>query len=37
VCRDLGASEQDKEEFTRRAGEVAILLRSAGVSVKLDL
>ena len=35
VCRDLGASEKDKEEFTRRAGEVAILLRSAGVAVAL--
>ena len=37
VCRDLGASEKDKEEFTRRAGEVAILLRSAGVAVALEL
>jgi bifunctional enzyme CysN/CysC len=37
VCRDLGTSEIDKEEFTRRAGEVAILLRSAGVAVALEI
>jgi bifunctional enzyme CysN/CysC len=37
VCKDLGDSERDTEEFRRRAGEVAILLRSAGVPVRLDL
>lgn len=37
VCRDLGTSEVDKEEFARRAGEVAILLRQAGVAVALEL
>ncbi len=37
VCKDLTDSERDTEEFARRAGEVAILLRSAGVPVRLDL
>lgn len=37
VCRDLGSGEQDAEEFRRRAGEVAILLRSAGVNVRVAL
>ena len=37
VCRDLGDSAQDREEFDRRAQEVALLLKAAGVRVKIDL
>ena len=33
VCADLGDSAEDRAEFQRRAQEVAILLRSAGVPV----
>ncbi|MGQ0456614.1 MAG: GTP-binding protein [Hyphomicrobium sp.] len=34
--RDLSLSSTDREEFTRRANEVAIILRSAGVSVAVE-
>jgi bifunctional enzyme CysN/CysC len=37
ICRDLGSSEQDRHEFQRRANEAALLLRAAGVDVKLEL
>lgn len=34
--RDLGMSSRDREEFMRRANEVALLLRAAGVSVTIE-
>jgi bifunctional enzyme CysN/CysC len=34
--RDLSMSSKDREEFMRRANEVAIILRSAGVSVAIE-
>ncbi|MGL4395095.1 MAG: GTP-binding protein [Hyphomicrobium sp.] len=34
--RDLSLSPNDREEFTRRANEVAIILRAAGVSVAVE-
>jgi bifunctional enzyme CysN/CysC len=37
ICRDLGAGEDDRHEFQRRANEAALLLRAAGVDVKLEL
>jgi bifunctional enzyme CysN/CysC len=37
LCRDLGDSVEDRREFERRASEAALLLRAAGVPVKLDL
>jgi len=37
ICRDLGRGEDDRREFQRRANEAALLLRAAGVDVKLDL
>ncbi len=37
ICRDLGRSEEDRHEFQRRAHEAALLLRAAGVDVKLEL
>lgn len=36
LCRDLSFSAADREEFTRRANEAAILLRAAGVSVAIE-
>jgi len=36
LCRDLSYSAADREEFTRRANEAAILLRAAGVSVAIE-
>jgi sulfate adenylyltransferase subunit 1 len=36
LCADLGESPEDKAEFERRAQEVAILLRSAGVPVLIE-
>jgi bifunctional enzyme CysN/CysC len=36
LCRDLSASPTDREEFMRRANEVALLLRAAGIAVKID-
>ena len=36
LCRDLSLSAADREEFTRRANEAAILLRAAGVSVAIE-
>jgi bifunctional enzyme CysN/CysC len=36
VCADLGNSPEDQAEFQRRAQEVAILLRSAGVPVSIE-
>jgi sulfate adenylyltransferase subunit 1 len=36
LCSDLGDSPQDQAEFERRAEEVAILLRSAGVPVLIE-
>ena len=37
VCRDLGDSEAERGEFQRRANEAALLLRAAGVDVRLEL
>jgi bifunctional enzyme CysN/CysC len=37
VCADLGNSAEDQAEFQRRAQEVAILLRSAGVPVSIEI
>ena len=37
ICRDLGSGEADRHEFQRRANEAALLLRAAGVAVKLEL
>ena len=37
ICRDLGRGEDDRREFQRRANEAALLLRAAGVDVKLEL
>lgn len=34
--RDLSMSSKDREEFMRRANEVAIILRAAGVSVAIE-
>lgn len=34
--RELSLSSTDREEFTRRANEVAIILRAAGVSVAVE-
>ncbi len=36
LCTDLQASDDGEAEFRRRANEVAIILRAAGVSVALD-
>jgi bifunctional enzyme CysN/CysC len=36
LCADLGSEPHDQEEFKRRANEVALLLRAAGVSVDLE-
>jgi sulfate adenylyltransferase subunit 1 len=36
LCADLGNSPEDKAEYERRAQEVAILLRSAGVPVLIE-
>jgi bifunctional enzyme CysN/CysC len=36
LCRDLGTSGVEREEFLRRANETALLLRAAGVSVKIE-
>jgi bifunctional enzyme CysN/CysC len=36
LCTDLQANEEGEAEFRRRANEVAIILRAAGVSVELD-
>ncbi|MEJ2516904.1 MAG: GTP-binding protein [Methyloceanibacter sp.] len=36
LCADLGDSPEDRAEFDRRAQEVAILLRSAGVPVQIE-
>jgi len=37
LCADLGDSPADEAEFNRRAQEVAVLLRSAGVPVLVEL
>jgi bifunctional enzyme CysN/CysC len=37
LCRDLGDSEEDRQEFQRRASETALLLHAAGVQVKIEL
>src|SRR5215472_16318252 len=37
LCADLGDSPADEAEFNRRAQEVALLLRSAGVPVLVEL
>lgn len=34
--RDLSMSSKDREEFMRRANEVAIILRAAGVAVAIE-
>jgi len=36
LCADLGETAEDKAEYERRAQEVAILLRSAGVPVLIE-
>jgi bifunctional enzyme CysN/CysC len=36
INRDLSMSSRDREEFMRRANEVAIILRSAGVPVAIE-
>jgi sulfate adenylyltransferase subunit 1 len=36
LCADLGNSPEDRAEYARRAQEVAILLRSAGVPVQIE-
>ena len=36
LCRDLGPSPTDREEFMRRANEAALILRAAGIAVKID-
>ena len=36
LCADLGASSAAREEFNRRADEVALLLRAAGADVDMD-
>jgi bifunctional enzyme CysN/CysC len=36
LCADLGDSPEDRAEYERRAQEVAILLRSAGVPVLIE-
>jgi bifunctional enzyme CysN/CysC len=37
LCADLSESEKDRAEFRRRANEVALILRSAGVAVELEI
>lgn len=37
LCADLGDSPQDRAEFHRRAQEAAILLRSVGIPVLLEI
>ncbi len=36
LCRDLGTTGAEREEFLRRANEAALILRAAGVSVKIE-
>jgi bifunctional enzyme CysN/CysC len=36
LCADLGSDPRDREEFKRRASEVALLMRAAGVSVDME-
>ena len=36
LCADLGDSPEDRAEYDRRAQEVVILLRSAGVPVQIE-
>ncbi len=37
LCADLGTSPADEAEVNRRAQEVALILRSAGVPVLIEL
>lgn len=37
LCRDLGDSAEDRAEFKRRAAEVALILRAAGVQTSTDV
>ena len=37
LCADLGDSPQDRAEFSRRAQELAVLMRSAGVPVLIEI
>ena len=37
LCRDLSDDKSDRDEFQRRASEAALLLRAAGVPVKLEI
>ena len=37
LCADLGDSPQDQAEFSRRAQELAVLMRSAGVPVLVEI
>ncbi|MCV0370532.1 GTP-binding protein [Filomicrobium sp.] len=37
LCRDLGSSAEDRAEFKRRAAEVALILRAAGVKTSIDV
>lgn len=37
LCRDLGNSAEDREEFKRRAAEVALILKAAGVRASIKV
>jgi bifunctional enzyme CysN/CysC len=37
LCADLGDSPHDQAEFSRRAQELAVLMRSAGVPVLIEI
>jgi bifunctional enzyme CysN/CysC len=37
LCADLSDSEEDRAEFRRRANEVALILRSAGIAAELEI
>ena len=37
LCADLGDSPSDRAEFSRRAQEVAVILRSAGIPVLIEI
>ncbi len=37
LCRDLGNSAADNKEFMRRAREVSVLMKAAGIRVKVNL
>lgn len=37
LCRDLGDSVEDRAEFKRRAAEVALILKAAGVRASIKV